>query len=178
MKIKIELDTKNPTSAVIEIDGEVQSLVNHLWMDLEAGLIQDFRLRKRVPSLRSHFYIEELRGHKMVTPGGQATLVDQDVPEGTATIDDWHETTKFFHCGCYCEGLLVTHYDEEGVGQVEVAIWKRGDYHPPKSLRERLRWAWHIIWYGDIFKDQTVLTVEETRRLGCYLVELSDRIKK
>ena len=59
MKIKIELDTKNPTSAVIEIDGEVQSLVNHLWMDLEAGLIQDFMLRKRVPSLRSHFYIQE-----------------------------------------------------------------------------------------------------------------------
>ena len=93
-------------------------------------------------------------------------------------IDNWREVNKFFHCECYTEGVLVSHYEDdtnekEPVVMVELCMWKRGEYHPPKSLRERLRWAWQILWHGDIWKDQVTMTCNEAKSLGEYLVEVA-----
>jgi len=73
MNIRIELDTKNAIAAKVYVDGKLQSRINRVWLDIEAGLVRDFRMRKarKTTDPTYLYFMEELQGHRMVVPDGQ-----------------------------------------------------------------------------------------------------------
>jgi len=49
-----------------------------------------------------------------------------------------------------------------------VSIWK---YDRPFSIKERLRWCYHILKTGNPWADHTILTTENAQRVANFITE-------
>lgn len=70
-------------------------------------------------------------------------------------------------CDCSCHAIQF-YYDGEW-NYIEVSIWERYIGKAPFSIKERLRWCWHILTTGTPWADHVVLSQEQIQQLIQYL---------
>jgi hypothetical protein len=73
---------------------------------------------------------------------------------------------KFVKCQCWAHAVEVATDDNE----ISMCFWSIG--HDPdhrKSLKERIRWAWHDLIGKPVWTDECCLTPESARQLANYL---------
>lgn len=78
---------------------------------------------------------------------------------------------EFFKCQCHSEGMMVTQFT--GEEEVYFSYWREGKKPRPMGLFDRFKWAFKIIFKGEIFEDEVILDREEVRRLAKTLQEMS-----
>ncbi len=71
---------------------------------------------------------------------------------------------KLYTCQCHSEAVTieVNHEDQE----VYVTGWQMSPGVGTMSLKERLRWAWHIITRGFPFNDHIILSFDTARQIS------------
>jgi len=77
-------------------------------------------------------------------------------------------------CNCQCSNLVFQYeYDDfySSQDQVYVSLFERHD-HTKLSFKERLRWIWHILKTGDLWKDHTILVKEDIAQLRDFCNEV------
>lgn len=82
----------------------------------------------------------------------------------------YNRPKMIYRCDCGQEGIVVSNMDEFGL---QIAVYQMGfdSVHLKRSIWERLRWCWHIIWHGDIWNDQVIMNPDDADLLA-------DEIKK
>jgi len=69
---------------------------------------------------------------------------------------DSKELNEIFFCECFSEGLMLSKYPEDR--QISIGFFQLGFYNKNKlSLKERLRWMWHILTTGMPYTDMVML---------------------
>lgn len=77
----------------------------------------------------------------------------------------------FLTCSCHGEGIRFN-YDKE-IDGLEISFYQQGYTSNTKSLREKLRWIWHILKNNKIYGDQVILNKESLNKLTQFVNEIS-----
>lgn len=77
---------------------------------------------------------------------------------------------RFFECECHSEGMLVSKWDDEE--QVNFSFWKQGMNPINMTWRDRMRLIWKILYDGQIYDDEVILSDIETKKLIGWLKEI------
>ncbi len=92
--------------------------------------------------------------------------------------------SKFFKCTCGSEVVQIER-DIEVVDKntgtwtadIYFAMFHYGTQNSRPTLREKLRHCWKILKTGKNFPDDIIMSMEEARSMGEYLIELTDQDK-
>lgn len=90
----------------------------------------------------------------------------------------------FYECACYCEALnverdieILDYKDKAWDVNIYLAMFHRGTENHRPTLREKLRHCWRILKTGKNYADNIILSVEDARKLGLDLTEMTDETK-
>lgn len=91
------------------------------------------------------------------------------------------EKTKFFWCECHSEGVLAEVFEEinfpkegKSLKEIYLSFWSLGRYHTRKpSFITKLWDCWEILKNGDVTRDDIILSTENAKELGEWLIEKS-----
>lgn len=72
-------------------------------------------------------------------------------------------------CDCGAEEIEFIYVEDEKV--LEVSMWFMG-HRECMSLKERLRWCWHILWHGSPWTDYIILNQQGVTELKEFLQKL------
>lgn len=75
------------------------------------------------------------------------------------------EIIKYFRCSCGSE-VMVVDIDKE-YDLVYISIYEQ--YNSKNTFWNKLRHIWRILWYGNPWGDEIVLTKEDAIELGNFL---------
>lgn len=81
----------------------------------------------------------------------------------------------FIQCSCYGEGLIVEaeDYDTDFGLEIEIAFYSKGMGNPRHlRLRDKIRFAWHVLTKGRPYNDMVCLNKPEATKLRDYLSKL------
>jgi len=86
---------------------------------------------------------------------------------------------KYFRCECYCEGIQIERdieifdHDKEAFNvHIYFAKLHYGTNNNMPTLKEKIRYCWRILKTGRIYADEVIFSVDKTRELGNYLLEI------
>lgn len=82
---------------------------------------------------------------------------------------------RHFQCECGTEMIQVSMTEDEFPKQIFLAKFHYGTINHEYSLKERLRHCWQIIKHKSPFADDVILSIEEARRLGETLLQMTDK---
>ena len=91
--------------------------------------------------------------------------------------DDAHQ---FFLCDCCCDALLLSKVtlvdDEPDTEELFISIWSRGNGYVANKLplKERIRWAFRMLWNGNPYGDEVTLSKEKVLQLRDWLTQHYD----
>lgn len=75
---------------------------------------------------------------------------------------------SYFMCECGGETLYIEKYNDPDLPpEYWIALYRLGCYK--RSLKNRIKWAWKILWKGDLWIDQVTLSQENIDRLGEFI---------
>lgn len=74
---------------------------------------------------------------------------------------------KFIMCDCYSHALLLEKDDEDD--SLYISMFERGFDGKKMSIRDRLRWAFHIIINGHPYTDMIILDTDKVKDLNNFL---------
>jgi len=94
----------------------------------------------------------------------------------TVATNDKPKVSKIFGCECYAEGIEVAIYDP--CDGVEICMWERGTGPYARTLKDKLRWIFHILKTGRYWTDDVILSSSTAREMGHALISLSDEVDK
>lgn len=82
---------------------------------------------------------------------------------------------KFYQCDCGTEGIATSHeYEEDGLPIMDLAFFNVGFNASKKlSIKDKLRWIWHILIKGEVWTDMVILNKETAKELGEDLITWS-----
>lgn len=75
---------------------------------------------------------------------------------------------EYFKCGCFSEGMLVTNFHDEP-DHFYFSYWRLGKSPRKMPLWVRIKYAIKLLFKGDIYEDEVILTRDETKRLKNWL---------
>lgn len=78
--------------------------------------------------------------------------------------------SELYLCACGGEGITLQKWDND---EVYLAIWNQG-YRSPLSLKEKIRWMWHILVTGKPWADEIILDNKIASQLGIMLIALAN----
>jgi hypothetical protein len=92
-------------------------------------------------------------------------------------MSEIEEKPKFILCQCTQHALSINRFQFEDMKfpEICISIWQ---FPNPFTLREKLRWVWQIIRWGDPYGDFVILDVEKSKELRDYLNEKIGEIEK
>lgn len=74
-----------------------------------------------------------------------------------------NQEIKVFLCKCNGEGIAIENEDEG----INFSFWQRGFYSKqPVGIKERIRWAWHILTTGTFWTDEVILDYDTAQELS------------
>lgn len=76
---------------------------------------------------------------------------------------------KFFSCECYSEGLLLSKYDDED--SIIFAVLSLSYNKNHLNLWERIKYCYHVLKNGKIYKDQLILDNDKAKEIAEWLIE-------
>jgi len=74
---------------------------------------------------------------------------------------------KFIVCDCYSHALLLEKDDD--ADSLYISMFERGFDGKKMSIRDRLRWAFHIIINGHPYTDMIILDTDKVKDLNNFL---------
>jgi len=85
----------------------------------------------------------------------------------------WH---RFIECDCHTEGIMVSYDDTDPYPNINLAIFKHGRFDNNElSLKEKLRYCWHLLRTGHPFGDEIMLRQETAKELGTALLQFANK---
>ncbi len=89
---------------------------------------------------------------------------------------------KFIPCDCQCEGIMISYEQqdrEDSLPYIDLAFFRHGfDANYPLTLRERIRWCWHIFIKGEIWNDMVMLNPKNAKVLADELLKFANKKEK
>lgn len=76
---------------------------------------------------------------------------------------------KFFICSCYSEGIRLSYWPEDR--DLYLSLWQTRSYNSV-GWKQRLKHIWRIIRTGEPWCDEVMLTIDEAKAMGQYLIAL------
>lgn len=81
----------------------------------------------------------------------------------------------YIKCECGSELIVVEPDNDDAI--IYMSMFEKGiDNNYSMTLREKLRWCWHILTTGKPFTDELVLSYSEAKKLGNYLIKVTENI--
>jgi hypothetical protein len=84
----------------------------------------------------------------------------------------------FLKCQCGGCSLLEMNCDNEESQQFNVSIWKSHPGTRILSIKERIRWCWHILFKGNPWADHTILSKKDALKLSSFIIKHSKSTNK
>jgi len=76
-------------------------------------------------------------------------------------------------CACYAHAIEVVKEDHG----VELCMWTVGHDPECRTLRDRIRWAWHELIGKKGWTDECILDADGAEKLARILLQYSDELK-
>ena len=73
----------------------------------------------------------------------------------------------FLNCSCNSEAIKFNYNIEENT--LEVSFYQQGLTPRTRSLKEKVRWIWHIIKNKTIYGDQIILDSKSIKKLSLFM---------
>lgn len=83
------------------------------------------------------------------------------------------KVNTFFPCECGSEGLLCTRFLDEK--KIYLAMFRYGQYQKKPNFFKRLKFCFYHIRTGKYYEDQLILNFDESKKLGEWLIENSNK---
>ena len=81
-------------------------------------------------------------------------------------MDNSKEKSLMTKCECSSEALEFQYWPEDK--QFYVAFWQQG-FHRPLCFRERVRWAWRLLFTGNPWGDMIILSPEKAKEIADFI---------
>jgi hypothetical protein len=84
-----------------------------------------------------------------------------------ATIKCYPAKDFWVTCECHADAFRVTDFEwDEGVGCINVSMYRIGSQGAILDWKERLRWCWNILKSGLPWNDELTITPEIAKEMG------------
>ena len=83
---------------------------------------------------------------------------------------------KYYHCIDYCNTICLSH-NPDFPNEIDLCVLAGAHSDSHLNWKERIRWAWYIIWNGRIYKDDTILNKETAIRMARTLLDFSEKME-
>lgn len=77
--------------------------------------------------------------------------------------------SKFIECACHAEGMGID-YDEEDA-LYYFSYWSQGFSNKSLSIKDRIRYCWHVLRKGKAFEDEIVLDSAKVNELCSWILD-------
>ena len=82
--------------------------------------------------------------------------------------------SMFQKCLCTTHLLEVEHYNDSDIGLEEVGfnitVWRLGNEDKLYSIKERIRWCWHVLTTGKPWADSVILSEEQACNIASFII--------
>jgi hypothetical protein len=103
-------------------------------------------------------------------------MADERRNSRVSSLVDNRRIKSLFLCDCWSEGVTIELEKDDSL--IEMAFWSAGRGPFATSLRERIRWCWHILTTGTYFNDEMCISTSVARSMAAKLNELADEAEK
>jgi len=79
---------------------------------------------------------------------------------------------QFFLCDCGAEGLLVQHDDDDKL--MFLSMYTYGQHTNNSGFWKRLKYCWHHLRTGKIYKDELVFSYKKANKFAKYIIKKTD----
>lgn len=80
------------------------------------------------------------------------------------------EDSLFLKCDCHSHMLEVTRDDWDAeTPSINVAIWASGGSGHTLTWGQRLKWAYRVLFKGELYGDEVILDIEKAKQLTNFL---------
>ena len=82
----------------------------------------------------------------------------------------------FVECECHGEGIMIGYDSSDPFPQLDLAFFSLGlKGKGEMSIKEKIRWCWHIITKGYPWNDEIMLRQETAKELAKHLLEFANK---